>query len=168
MPLLKDTESEQLRELVKACLLEISKLKIELKKCQNENSRKKNIEGMQIKEIKTVTQKRMMAKDKEIDSLKDLLKQQNEKIDHLMRIKANFDALTAKPKKDLTSFQFQIYQLLPDNENTSDSFYDHIKDIGFSELSSENFEHVLRNLERKGYLLSFNHDNQLLWRKIDR
>jgi hypothetical protein len=31
MAILKDTEREQLRQLVKACLLEISKLKIELK-----------------------------------------------------------------------------------------------------------------------------------------
>jgi hypothetical protein len=168
MPLLKDTEREQLRQLVKACLLEISKLKMEIKKCQNESSRWKSMESIQIKEIKTLTQNKLIERNKEIASLKDIIKQQNERINELLKIKSYFDALTAKPKQDLTSFQSQIYQLLPDRENTSENLYTHVTGIGFRELSNENFEHVLRNLERKGYLESFNLDEKVLWRKVDK
>ena len=83
-------------------------------------------------------------------------------------IKYHFDALTAKPKKDLTSFQSQVYQLLPKEEDTLGNLYSHITEIGFSELSSDNFEHVLRNLERKGYFESGGKDGELYWKKIDK
>ncbi len=52
MALLKDTEREQLRQLVKACLLEISKLKIELKKSQKESSISTETESNRIKVVK--------------------------------------------------------------------------------------------------------------------
>lgn len=174
MAFLKDTESEQLRQLVKACLLEISKLKIELKKCQKETS-KTNNENIKIKEFKDESnnrlekkQEELSEKEAELNALRDLLNQKDEKIEELHKFKRYFDALTAKPKKDLTSFQFQIYQMLPDKEDTLENLYAYITEIGFSELSGENFEHVLYNLERKGYFQSYDREDEIFWKKIDK
>ena len=63
MPLLKDTEREQLRQLVKACLLEISKLKIELKKCQKESSNSVDSENILIKTAKEECQTKINHKN---------------------------------------------------------------------------------------------------------
>jgi len=171
MPLLKDNEREQLRQLVKACLLEISKLKIELKKSQNElkNSRKLeseliNEKSQEISEHKSV----MVEKDKKIAELMDLLKEKDDEIVELGKIKRHFDALTARPKKDLTSFQSQVYQLLNDDKSTTEELYTQITDIGFKELSFDNFNSILRNLERKGYFKSSKEDGTLFWQKIEK
>jgi uncharacterized protein YcgL (UPF0745 family) len=40
--------------------------------------------------------------------------------------------------------------------------------MGFSDLSNENFEHALRNLERKGYFISTPEGDKILWKKIDK
>jgi hypothetical protein len=190
MPLLKDTEREQLRQLVKACLLEISKLKVELKKCQNESLKSKSTENIQlkavkdevqkqlkeknveVKEVKIELQKQLKGKNEEIKQLKTVLNEKNALIADLEvdleRIKTYFEALTEKPKKDLTSFQSQIYQLLPQGESTENDLYSHIYNVGFRELSTENFTHALKNLERKGYFKSKNNNGEILWEKIDR
>jgi uncharacterized phage infection (PIP) family protein YhgE len=151
MAFYKDTEREQLRQLVKACLLEISKLKIQLKKCQKESSQKQS-ENNLIKDT--------------INSLQDLLKQQEKQLEELQKVKLHFEAITDKPKTDLTSFQSQVYQLLPEKEDTLEHLYNYITSIGFSELSNENFEYLLHNLERKNYCHSRTHNNQTLWKKI--
>ncbi len=172
MPLLKDTEREQLRQLVKACLLEISKLKVELKKCQNASSKSKSTDNIQLKAVKDELQKQLKEKNVEIKQLKTILNEKNALIRDLEvdleRIKTYFEALTEKPKKDLTSFQSQIYQLLPQGESTENDLYSHIYDIGFKELSTENFKHALKNLERKGYFKSRNNNGELLWEKVDK
>lgn len=167
MPLLKDNDSEQLRQLVKACLLEISKLKIELKKCQRESSMSSK-ETDSFNEFKEDTVNKLMEKDAKIADLQDILKEQNEKLEELQKIKRHFDALTTKPKKDLTSFQSQVYQLLPDEEDTMENLYNHIIEIGFSELTNENFEHVLHNLERKGYFQSSSREDEVFWKKMNK
>lgn len=190
MPLLKDTEREQLRQLVKACLLEISKLKVELKKCQNESLKSKSTENIQLKAVKDEVQKQLKEKNLEVEEVKielqKQLKEKNEEIKQLKtvlneknvliadlevnleRIKTYFEALTEKPKKDLTSFQSQIYQLLPQGESTENDLYSHIYNVGFRELSTENFKHALKNLERKGYFKSRNNNGELLWEKVNR
>ncbi len=63
MAFYKDTEREKLRQLVKACLLEISKLKIQLKKCQKESSLKTS-ENQSIKELKIESQNKIDEKDR--------------------------------------------------------------------------------------------------------
>lgn len=167
MALLKDNDNEQLRQLVKACLLEISKLKMELKKCQRGSS--KSIENNDsLLEIKEDTQNKLLEKEKEINDLQELLEKKNQKLEELEIIKLHFNALTAKPKKDLTSFQSQVYQLLPEKVDTLENLYTHITEIGFSELSNDNFEHVMRNLARKGYYESFTQNDALYWKKIDK
>lgn len=167
MALLKDNDNEQLRQLVKACLLEISKLKIELKKCQRETAKSGDSDAA-LDVIKEDAQSKLLEKEKEINDLQELLDKKNQKLEELEIIKYHFNALTAKPKKDLTSFQSQVYQLLPMEENTLEDLYSHITEIGFKELTKENFEHLLHNLERKGYFKSFDRENNTCWKKINK
>ena len=168
MALLKDTEREQLRQLVKACLLEISKLKIELKKSQNETTVSTETESIQIKAVQEEFNNHLIKKDEEIAQLHAVINEKEDKITELEKIKVNFEAIISRPKKDLTSFQSQIYLLLPYEEDTTENLYLKLKTIGFSELSNENFEHALRNLERKGYFISTPEGEKILWKKIDK
>ena len=170
-----------LKDTAKASLLDIRKLKIELKNYQDETSRN-NRKNIKIQEYKEKNNKQLQekeqklkeweaelkAKEKELPALLDLLNQQNEKIKELHKFKSYFDALTTKPKKDLTSFQFQIYQMLPVDEDTLENHYTFITEIGFSELSGENFEHILYNLEKKGYFQSYTCEDVIFWKKIEK
>lgn len=170
MPILKDTEREQLRQLVKACLLEISKLKIELKKCQEESKNSIELEkhvnekNSQIEDLKNLLNK----KESQINNLNDIIKQKDAQLEESEKIKQYFDALTARPKKDLTSFQSQIYQLIGTNKCTSKDHYKQIASIGFTELSMDNFNSILRNLERKSYFKSSKEDGTVFWEKIEK
>ena len=93
-------------------------------------------------------------KEAEITKLKDVIKEKDAQLEEGKKIKFYFDALTARPKKDLTSFQSQIYQLLSRDKSTVEDHYKQIINIGFTELSLDNFNSILRNLERKGYIKS--------------
>lgn len=172
MALLKDNEREQLRQLVKACLLEISKLKIELKKCQSESKNSSKLDMGLINKKNQEIEKlegALEEKDKEITEFMDLISKKNAEIDELGKIKRHFDALTARPKKDLTSFQSQVYQLLNTDRGTvEEELYAQITDIGFKELSFDNFNSILRNLERKGYFKSSKKDEKIIWKKIEK
>jgi hypothetical protein len=168
MALLKDTEREQLRQLVKACLLEISKLKIELKKSQNESTLSTETESIRIKNVQEEFNNHLIKKDEEIAQLHAVINDKEDKITELEKIKVNFEAIISRPKKDLTSFQSQIYLLLPYDEDTTENLYKKLRKMGFSELSNENFEHALRNLERKGYFISTPEGDKILWKKIDK
>ena len=168
MAFLKDTEREQLRQLVKACLLEISKLKIELKKCQKESSKLQGQEIVLKGEYRDKYQEQILLKEEKIKELINTINRKDEEIKELLKVKKLFQAVTSKPKRDLTSFQTQIYLLLPDGEELMENLYQHIREIGFHELTSDNFEHAIRNLERKGYFQSTQRDNQVLWKKIER
>lgn len=167
MPLLKDTESEQLRQLVKACLLEISKLKIELKKCQNKSSKSTDSESIHVKELEAKFSRHIQEKEQEIAELNSIIEGNQEEIEELEKIKGYFQAIISRPLKDLTSFQFQIYELLPFEEDTAENLYAKLRSIGYSELSNENFEHALRNLERKGYFESRQDGNITIWKKLE-
>lgn len=171
MPLLKDNEREQLRQLVKACLLEISKLKIEHKKFQNESDNSIQLEKRQVneknKQIEEL-EKLLNENETEISKLKNVIKEKDAQLEEGKKIKFYFDALTARPKKDLTSFQSQIYQLLSTDKSIIEDHYKLIIDIGFTELSLDNFNSILRNLERKGYFRSFKEDGMVFWVKIEK
>jgi hypothetical protein len=168
MAFLKDTEREQLRQLVKACLLEISKLKIELKKCQKESSRSLVLEHSKLQELRKDQDKIIQKKEDEIQGLIKQLEEKDLKIKELQKIKNQFKLLTQKPKKDLTSFQSNIYLLLPDKEDNLENLFEWIIDMGFTELTMQNFEHALRNLERKGYFHSRNNNGTVMWKKIEK
>ncbi len=171
MPILKDNEREQLRQLVKACLLEISKLKIEHKKFQNESKNSIKLEkghvnekNKQIEELENL----LKENEAEIRKLKAVIKEKDAQLEEGKKIKLYFDALTARPKKDLTSFQSQIYQLLSTDKSIIEDHYKQIIDIGFTELSLDNFNSILRNLERKGYIKSVKEDGTVFWVKIEK
>ncbi len=168
MAFLKDTEREQLRQLVKACLLEISKLKIELKKCQKESSRSLVQEHSKLQEQQKEQDISIQKKEEEIKELVKKLEVKDLKIKELEKIKDQFKLLTQKPKKDLTSFQSNVYLLLPDSEDTLDNLYKWIINMGFTELTIQNFEHALRNLERKGYFRSRESHGNVFWKKLDK
>jgi len=168
MAFLKDTENEQLRQLVKACLLEISKQKIELKKCQRDSSRNRGQENIQIKLVQEEHEKIILEKEAKIKEFIKLLQEKDSQIAKLQKFKDHFRVLTSKPKNDLTSFQSQIYMLLPDREDDMENLFDYLRELGFQELTLENFEHALRNLERKGYFRSNNDHGRLLWKKLEK
>ncbi len=168
MAFLKDTEREQLRQLVKACLLEISKLKIELKKSQNESTVYTETENIRIKAVQEEFNNHLIKKEEEIAKLRAVISDKEDRIAELEKIKVYFEAIISRPKKDLTSFQSQIYELLPYDEDTTENLYSKLRTIGFSELSNENFEYALRNLERKGYFISTPQGEKILWKKMDR
>ena len=168
MAILKDTEREQLRQLVKACLLEISKLKIELKKCQKESSKIMIHEHTKLQEMNIVQETKLQNKEDENRKLMKLLEEKDSKIEELQKVKERFKLLTQKPKQDLTSFQSNIYLLLPEKEDNLKNLYDSIIDLGFNELTHQNFEHALRNLERKGYFKSREENRIVLWKKVEK
>jgi phosphosulfolactate synthase (CoM biosynthesis protein A) len=58
--------------------------------------------------------------------------------------------------------------LLPDKEDNMENYFEYLRDLGFQELTTENFEHALRNLERKGYFRSINDNGRLLWKKLEK
>lgn len=171
MRFVKDPEKDQLKRLVKACMLEISKLKMDLKKCQDSNKECEKVEEFQreiekketrIKELKNSINNN----DKTIQELKTTLNNKESYIKELEEIKTYFEALTAKPKRDLTSFQSQVYLLLPSDKSNTRRMHNFIKKVGFTELSYENMFHILRNLERKGYFKSHQSGEEILWEKI--
>lgn len=169
MPILKDKETEQLRQLVKACLLEISKLKIDLKKCQQESKSKADLETIKEKDqlIKKL-EKNLKENQTKIDDILKYMDEKDAEMEELKKIKLHFDAITARPKKDLTSFQSQVYQLLNKEKGTTEDHYNHILNIGFKELSFDNFNSILRNLERKNYIKSHKDNNKIIWEKIEK
>ena len=98
MALLKDTEREQLRQLVKACLLEISKLKIELKKSQNESTLSTETESIRIKNVQEEFNNHLIKKDEEIAQLHAVINDKEDKITELEKIKVNFESKISRPK----------------------------------------------------------------------
>jgi chromosome segregation ATPase len=166
MAFLKDNEREQLRQLVKACLLEISKLKIELKKCQQESSTLKKQEQNYLEKYEQLQKGDLKEKDEKIQRLTEVIESQKVELTQLKKMKKVFEAATSRPKRDLTSFQTQIYLLLPENEDTLKNLYQNIQELGYQELTIDNFEHALRNLERKGYFRSTYKGKKLFWKKI--
>jgi vacuolar-type H+-ATPase subunit I/STV1 len=184
MRFMKDTEKEQLKRLVKACMLEISKLKMDLKKCKEENknsiqeSSKVNElqESSKVNELNSkiqiknnriqVLENFIKEKDNAIKKLQSSLDEKDSQIIELEKIKTYFEALTAKPKSDLTSFQSQVYLLLPHEKSDTSKLHEFIKEVGFKELSYDNMFHILRNLERKGYFKSYQDNDEVMWEKI--
>ncbi len=171
--LFKDSEKEELRRLVKACMLHISKLEIELEKC--EKKRDKIQELNELKEELTKKENHikkleesLKEKDDVIKNLNKVLSDKELEISKLKEIKEYCQKLTAKPEKDLTSFQSQIYRVLPSEKSTTEDLHSCIQEIGFRDLKYENMLQILRNLERKGYFRSYREKNNILWEKLEK
>lgn len=173
MKFMRDSEKEQLKLLVKACMLEISKLKMDLRKCRenSENSGRvrKLEETLKLREQKIAELEGLMAeKDKIIQDLNAIIAEKESCISDLKRYREYFNALTQKPERDLTSFQSQIYRLLPDERSTAEELLSFLNEIGFRDMKLDNMVQILRNLERKGYFRSVREGGMVLWEKIER
>lgn len=174
MRFLRDEEKDQLKKLVKSCMLEISQLKMNLNKCQEE---KKNSECPKIKKLEG----EISSYKKEIIKLKKTINKQNKKIKRLKKennenstseeldlYKFYIKALTAKPKPNLTSFQSQMYSLFPNGQHSSEDILKHIKNIGFTDITNKTISNILYNLERKNYYKSFKKNDVVIWEKIEK
>lgn len=172
MRFLRDEEKDQLKKLVKSCMLEISQLKMSLNKCQEEKS---NLECPKIKELEY----KIQSYEKEVSKLKKTISKKERKIKKLKKInnknsqskeleqyKSYLKALTAKPKPDLTSFQSQMYSLFPEGKHSSNDILKHIQDIGFTDMNPKTISNILYNLERKSYYKSFKEEDIVIWEKI--
>ena len=73
--------------------------------------------------------------------------------------------MTEKPLPGLTSFQSQIYHILPDAMSASE-LYDYLESIGFAELKKENFAKTLKALEKRGYYQRAKDEDKIIWVKI--
>lgn len=100
----------------------------------------------------------------EIEYLEDVINQKDAQINEISKYKDYFEVMIAKPKSNLTSFQSQLYQLLPDNKSASE-LYSYIVDIGFTELEKENFANALKTLEKKGYYERVRSGEKIIWKK---
>lgn len=89
---------------------------------------------------------------RKIQKIQNELKSCREANKELELIKANYKKLTSSPKKDLTSFQSQIYYLIPDKPMNSQEIHSYIRENAFKDLSYNNVNNIIRGLERKGYL----------------
>ena len=171
MRFLRDEEKDQLKKLVKSCMLEISQLKMSLNKCQEEKSK---LDCTKIKELED----KISSYEKEVSKLKKTISKQERKIKKLKKMnnknsskelkqyKTYLKALTAKPKPDLTSFQSQMYSLFPEGQHSSEDILKHIQSIGFNDITPKTVSNILYNLERKNYYKSFKKDNVVIWEKI--
>ena len=173
MRFIRDSEKEQLKLLVKACMLEISKLKMDLRKCREESddcSRVRELEEtLKIRERRITELEGILdEKDRIIKDLNTIIAERESLIADLKRYRDYFHALTEKPERDLTSFQSQIYRLLPDEKSTAEELLSFINGIGFKDLKLENMVRILRNLERKGYFKSYRKGDETLWEKVKR
>lgn len=172
MRFLRDEEKDQLKKLVKSCMLEISQLKMNLNKCQEEKDKS---DCPKIKEL----ERKISSYEKEVSKLKKTISKRERKIRKLKKInkenssskeleqyKSYLKALTSKPKPNLTSFQSQMYSLFPEGKHSSEDILKHIQNIGFTDITPKTISNILYNLERKNYYKSFKEDDTILWEKI--
>ena len=106
--------------------------------------------------------------DQEIIRLKKELKTCKETNEELEKIKKYYNKLISPPKKDLTSFQSQIYSLIPEEKMNAQGIHSFIRKIAFKNLSYININNILKNLERKGYLKMEEEANDILWTKLEK
>jgi len=90
--------------------------------------------------------------NKEIKNVKKELNVCRETNKELEFIKECYLKITSPPKKDLTSFQSQIYYLIPEEPMTSQEIHNFIRENAFKDISYNNISNILKGLERKEYL----------------
>ena len=104
-------------------------------------------------------------KIEQISQLKEQLNDKDAQIASYEQYKKYFDVLVAKPLPSLTSFQSQIYRLLPDAMSATE-LYNYIVDLGFIALEKENFAKTLKALEKRGYYQRARDGDKIIWVKI--
>ncbi|MEA4957188.1 hypothetical protein SDC9_23941 [bioreactor metagenome] len=123
----------------------------------------KNIQDSEDNIINNNNNNELINLKKELDSCKQANKE-------LLSIRNNYKKITSSPKSDLTSFQSQIYYLIPENPMDSQEIHSYIRKIAFKDISYNNINNIIRGLERKGYLKPEDPENpqESKWIKIDK
>ncbi|MGL4669963.1 MAG: coiled-coil domain-containing protein [Methanobacteriaceae archaeon] len=103
----------------------------------------------------------------EIFNLKEELKSKDVMITELEEMKNIFNKIIEPPKRDLTSFQSQVLNVLPDGDNTTKDIHEFLRKIVFKDLSYSNLNSILKSLERKGYVQLKEIDKVEHWTKLD-
>ena len=104
--------------------------------------------------------------DIENQQLKQEIQQKDEDIKKLEEIQDLYNKLIIPPKDDLTSFQSQVFNLIPDEPLNSNEIYNYIQNVAFDKVSFESIENILKKLVRKGYLTSSNVGDEIVYTKV--
>lgn len=102
--------------------------------------------------------------DQEITRLNEVVDDKNVQLGDMSKFKNYFSAMISKPLPGLTSFQSQIYHLLPDAQSASE-LYDYLMELGFTELEKESFAKTLKALEKRGYCQRARDGDKIIWVK---
>ena len=100
-----------------------------------------------------------------MENLGEILEDKDIQVENALKYKDLFLAMLNKPRPGLTSFQSQIFELLPDAKTASE-LYDYLIELGFTELEKENFAKTLKALEKRGYYQRAREGDRIIWVKI--
>ncbi|MEE3418311.1 MAG: hypothetical protein VZQ62_03120, partial [Methanosphaera sp.] len=102
--------------------------------------------------------------DQEISRLNEVVDDKDVQLNDMAKFKDYFSAMISKPLPGLTSFQSQIYHLLPDAKSASE-LYDYLMELGFTELEKESFAKTLKALEKRDYCQRARDGDRIIWVK---
>ncbi len=102
--------------------------------------------------------------DQEISRLHEVVDEKDVQLEDMSKFKDYFSAMISKPLPGLTSFQSQIYHLLPDALSASE-LYDYLTGLGYSNLEKESFAKTLKALEKRGYCQRARDGDKIIWVK---
>ena len=102
--------------------------------------------------------------DQEITRLNEVVDNKDVQLQEMSKYKDYFSAMISKPLPGLTSFQSQIYHLLPDAKSASE-LYDYLMELGFTELEKESFAKTLKALEKRDYCQRARDGDRIIWVK---
>lgn len=102
--------------------------------------------------------------NQEISRLNEVVDNKDVQLQDMSKYKDYFSAMISKPLPGLTSFQSQIYHLLPDAKSASE-LYDYLMELGFSELEKESFAKTLKALEKRDYCQRARDGDRIIWVK---
>ena len=94
----------------------------------------------------------------------EVIDNKDTQIGDMGKYKDYFSAMISKPLPGLTSFQSQIYHLLPDAQSASE-LYDYLMGLGFTKLEKESFAKTLKALEKRGYCQRARDGDRIIWVK---
>ncbi|KZX11718.1 hypothetical protein [Methanobrevibacter curvatus] len=147
------------------CQNKILKLQEDLKLTSQKNKVYEN-EISNYKNKINVFEENAKSHENEIKEYLDNINKQNDLIDELKKYKKYFYALTAPPLKNLSSFQSQVYNLVPETPTEINELFEFIRDTAFSSLTLSNLNNVLKSLENKGFMTHSEDDDKILWSKL--
>ena len=129
------------------------------------NADSKDVEKLQnkVKDIESGNDEDLI---KENEVLKEEIQSKDNDIERLKEIETLYHKLIIPPKNDLTSFQSQVFNLIPDEPSTAEEIHKYIKRVAFDKISLKSIENILKKLIRKGYMESHEDGDKLVYTKI--